>query len=193
MGTFKRFLLILGILLLTNVGTFFFAHWQCREKLEGKQQLIEQATDRSQELEAQLAAKEQELSRLRVWGDFIAIQEDLNRINEQINQLNFGPTFRKHRSRLEPLLVEAQQALRNRSDRARTHLVEFNREAFGILSGLEPVERDLAPTPAPPTPEPEGEEAEVSSEEDRPEDPTGEPESGEGPDEDNEGNREEAR
>ncbi|MDX1631364.1 MAG: hypothetical protein R3234_05865 [Thermoanaerobaculia bacterium] len=159
MSSFKRFLAVFAILVLTNVGTYFFAHWQCQEKLEGKQQLIDQAAERNRETRAELEAAEQELSRLRVWGDFIEIQQDLNRINDQINQLNFGnalegidevmsdleagdygTTFRKHRSRLEPLLLEAKQALRNRSDRAREDLVEFNREAFGILSGLEPVE-----------------------------------------------------
>lgn len=200
MSTFKRFLAVLAILALTNVGTYLFARWQCQEKLEGRQQLIDQAAERNQEVRAELEAARQELSRLRVWGDFIEIQQTLNRVNDQINRLNFGnalqgidelianleagnygPTFRKHRSRLEPILVEAKQALRNRSDRARDHLVEFNREAFGILSGLDPVEKSLAPRSTPPEDDSENEE-EVTPEEPRLEEPTAGEESEETPD-----------
>ena len=187
MSAFKRFLVVLLVLVLTNAGTYLFSKWQCREQLEGQQALLAQAAQRTSAVEAELATAESELSRLRVWGDFIAIQQDLNRVSDEMNQLNFGnaldgvdaiiasleagtygSTFREHKSRLLPILVEAKQALRNRSDAARRSLVQFNQAAFTVLSGLGPMQRttgegdtaDTAPTPtpeieAPPQPEPE--------------------------------------
>ena len=180
MSTLKRFLVILLLVILTNVGTYLFAQWQCREQIEGQEALLAQAAEQTREVQSRLDQADEELSRLRVWGDFIAIQQDLNRVNDQMNQLNFGnaldgvdaiianlesgaygSTFREHRSRLLPLLMDAKQALRNRSDRARGALVEFNEAAFTILSGLDPMASTPAPEPEPEPPatdEPDSEE-----------------------------------
>lgn len=196
MSAFKRVLLIFLLVILTNVGTFLFAHWQCRKQLEGQEALLTQTSQRTQEVQAELDEAERELSRLRVWGDFISIQQDLNRVNDEINQLNFGnalggvdeiianldsgaygSTFREHRSRLLPILTDAKQALRSRSDRARGDLVRFNEEAFTVLSGLGSTRIDAdpgAPEPLPvedeagevPVDEPADEASEGEGEED---------------------------
>ncbi|HEV8628976.1 MAG TPA: hypothetical protein VGV61_01565 [Thermoanaerobaculia bacterium] len=181
MSGLGRALLALGLLVITNLGTFGYATWRCRQEMQGQQRLLAEAQQKQQAAEAETAALQQRLDRLKVWGEFIELQQDVNGVHAIINQLNFGnaiqaidriaqrlqlgqygQVFQQHRPELLPLLDRAKQALRNTDAGARNALVELDQRAFAILAGVSaPGElpgalaptAPLAPTPAPtPTP-----------------------------------------
>jgi hypothetical protein len=173
MSALGRTLLALGLLVITNLGTFGYATWRCRQEAQGQQRLLAEAQQRQQTAETDTAALRQRLDRLKVWGEFIELQQDVNGVHAIINQLNFGNAiqavdgiaqrlqlgqygqlFQQHRPELLPLLDRAKQELRATNAGARNALVEFDQRAFAILAGVSaPGELPgaLAPTaPAPP-------------------------------------------
>jgi hypothetical protein len=177
MSTIAKALLALGVLVITNLGTFGYATWRCRQEAEGTQRLLAEAQQKQRAAEAQNAASEQRLERLRVWGELLELQRDVNGVHAVINQLNFGNAiqaidrvetrlrqgeygqlFRQRSPELLPLLEQAKGALRNTDPMARTYLVELDQRAFGILAatagpgelpGLSGLEPPTTATPAP--------------------------------------------
>jgi hypothetical protein len=174
-------LLAFALLLVTNLGTFGYATWRCRQEAEGAQRLLAEAQQKQQEAEAKNAAAEQRLERLRVWGELLELQRDLTGVHATINQLNFGNAiqaidrietrlrqgeygqlFRQHSAELVPLLERAELMLRKPDPMARTYLVELDQRAFSILAasagpGELPGFSGAAPTPTPtplPSPQP---------------------------------------
>jgi len=171
-------LLAIGLLVITNLGTFGYATWRCRQEAEGAQRLLADAQRKQQEAESQNAALTQRLDRLRVWGELLELQRDVNGVHAVINQLNFGNAiqavdriakrleqgdyghlFSQRRPELQPLLDQTKAALRRTDPMARTYLVELDQRAFSILAstaapgelpGLTvPVPALPAPSPAP--------------------------------------------
>jgi len=153
MSGLGRTLLALGVLVITNLGTFGYATWRCRQEAEGAQRLLAEAQEKQRAAEAQNAASEQRLERLRVWGELLELQRDVNGVHVIINQLNFGNAmqaidrietrlrqgeygqlFRQRAPELLPLLEQAKGALRGTNPMARTYLVELDQRAFGILA-----------------------------------------------------------
>lgn len=153
MSGIARALLALGVLVITNLGTFGYATWRCRQEAEGAQRLLAEAQQKQRAAEAQNAASEQRLGRLRVWGELLELQRDVNGVHVIINQLNFGNAiqaidrietrlrqgeygqlFRQRAPELLPLLEQAKGALRSTNPMARTYLVELDQRAFGILA-----------------------------------------------------------
>lgn len=172
-------LLAFAVLLVTNLGTFGYATWRCRQEAEGAQRLLAEAQQKQQEAEAKNAAAEQRLERLRVWGELLELERDLTGVHATINQLNFGNAiqaidrieqrlrqgeygqlFRQHSPELIPLLEQAKLMLRKPDPMARTYLVELDQRAFSILAasagpGELPGFSGAAPTPTPlPSPQP---------------------------------------
>ena len=180
MAGLGRTLLAIGVLVLTNLGTFGYATWRCRTEAEGTQRLLAEAQQKQQAAEARSAATEQRLERLRVWGELLELQRDVNGVHVVINQLNFGNAiqaidriegrmrqgeygdlFKQRAPELMPLLEQAKQALRRTDPMARTHLVELDQRAFAILAAtagpgeLPGMPPQPAATPAPsPAPSP---------------------------------------
>ena len=134
MSGIARALLALGVLVITNLGTFGYATWRCRQEAEGGQRLLAEAQQKQRAAEAQNAASEQRLERLRVWGELLELQRDVNGVHVIINQLNFGNAiqavdrietrlrqgeygqlFRQRAPELLPLLEQAKGALRART------------------------------------------------------------------------------
>jgi hypothetical protein len=177
MSGIAKALLALGVLVITNLGTFGYATWRCRQEAEGTQRLLAEAQQKQRAAEAQNAAAEQRLERLRVWGELLELQRDVNGVHAVINQLNFGNAiqaidrvetrlrqgeygqlFRQRAPELLPLLEQAKGALRNTDPMARTYLVELDQRAFGILAatagpgelpGLTGLEPAATPVPSP--------------------------------------------
>jgi len=177
MSAVGKALLAVGVLLITNLGTFGYATWRCRQEAEGTQRLLAEAQQKQHAAEAQNAAAEQRLERLRVWGELLELQRDVNGVHAVINQLNFGNAiqaidrvetrlrqgeygqlFRQRAPELLPLLEQAKGALRNTNPMARTYLVELDQLAFGILAatagpgelpGLTALEPAATPAPSP--------------------------------------------
>jgi hypothetical protein len=177
MSGLGKALLALGVLVITNLGTFGYATWRCRQEAEGTQRLLAEAQQKQRAAEAQNAAAEQRLERLRVWGELLELQRDVNGVHAVINQLNFGNAiqaidrvetrlrqgeygqlFRQRAPELLPLLEQAKGALRNTDPMARTYLVELDQRAFGILAatagpgelpGLTALEPAATPVPSP--------------------------------------------
>lgn len=172
-------LLAFAVLLVTNLGTFGYATWRCRQEAEGAQRLLVEAQQKQQEAETKNAAAEQRLERLRVWGELLELQRDLTGVHATINQLNYGNAiqaidrvetrlrqgeygqlFRQHSPELIPLLQQAKLALRKPDPMARTYLLELDQRAFSILAatagpGELPGFSGAAPTPTPiPLPSP---------------------------------------
>ena len=177
MSGIAKALLALGVLVITNLGTFGYATWRCRQEAEGTQRLLAEAQQKQRAAEVQNAAAEQRLERLRVWGELLELQRDVNGVHAVINQLTFGNAiqaidrvetrlrqgeygqlFRQRAPELLPLLEQAKGALRNTDPMARTYLVELDQRAFGILAatagpgevpGLSGLEPAATPTPQP--------------------------------------------
>ncbi|HVS02106.1 MAG TPA: hypothetical protein VMT16_04990 [Thermoanaerobaculia bacterium] len=170
MNAFIRFLVVLLLLVATAVATFLATTWRCREEFTGERRLLAAANQRLAQLEEEVAAATREQERLSVWGDFIRMTQDLNAVDRHLNELNFGDAieavdavakglslgeygtlFRERRAGLLPLLERTRQELRQKSERARVHLVELEREAFAILSGIaRPPELPRRLDPVPP-------------------------------------------
>ena len=153
MSNVGKTLLALGLLVITNLGTFGYATWRCRQEAEGTQRLLAEAQQKQRAAEAQNAASEQRLERLRVWGELLELQRDVNGVHAIINQLNFGNAmqaidrietrlrggeygdlFRQRAPELLPLLEQAKGALRATNPMARQYLVELDQRAFSILA-----------------------------------------------------------
>jgi hypothetical protein len=173
MSGIGKALLAFAVLLVTNLGTFGYATWRCRQEAEGAQRLLGEAQQKQQEAEAKYAAAEQRLERLRVWGELLELQRDLTGVHATINQLNYGNAiqainrveqqlrqgeygqlFRQHAPELVPLLEQAELALRKPDPMARTYLVELDQRAFSILAasvgpGELPGFSGAVPTPTP--------------------------------------------
>src|SRR6185503_4172580 len=162
----------------TTLGTFGYATWRCRQEAVGTQRLLAEAQQKQAAAEASNAAAEQRLERLRVWGELLELQRDVNGVHATINQLNYGNAiqaidrietrlrggeygqlFRQHAPELQPLLEQAKLALRRPDPMARTYLVELDQRAFSLLAatagpGEMPGLTAVAPPPlATPTPE----------------------------------------
>ena len=170
MSGIGKALLALGLLVITNLGTFGYATWRCSQEAEGAQRLLAEAQQKQRAAEAQNAASEQRLERLRVWGELLELQRDVNGVHAVINQLNFGnaiqaidrietrlrqgeygPLFRQRAPELQPLLQQAKLALRNTDPMARTALVELDQRAFAILAATAAPD-DLPGLTSPPAP-----------------------------------------
>lgn len=153
MSNIGKALLGLGVLIITTLGTFGYATWRCRQEAVGTQRLLAEAQQKQRAAEAQNAASEQRLERLRVWGELLELQRDVNGVHAIINQLNFGNAiqaidrietrlrggeygdlFRQRSPELLPLLEQAKGALRATNPMARQYLVELDQRAFGILA-----------------------------------------------------------
>jgi hypothetical protein len=176
-----RTLLAIGVLLVTNLATFGYATWRCRQEAAWQQRLMETAGQRAQTQEAEIASLRQRLDRLQVWGELIELQQDVNAAHASINRLNFGDAlaivdriqrrldggeygtlFTERRAELVPHLDLARQALRNADSAAHGYLVELDQRAFQILAGVSspgdfpgalPAPSALpSPTPPPPIP-----------------------------------------
>jgi hypothetical protein len=173
MSGLAKSVLAVILLVVTNLGTYAYVSWRCRQEGEGAQRLLAEAQQKQQAAEAQNAALQQRLDRLQVWGHLLELQRDVNNVHAVINQLNFGNAiqaidrietslgqggygdlFKQRRPELAPLLEQAKQALRRTDPTARSYLVEFDQRAFSILAG-NAMPGDLlpglaaAPTPAP--------------------------------------------
>jgi hypothetical protein len=186
----KRFLLVVFLLLVTNGltgGYLTYLSWNARNESE---QALEQKNRQVLELRQKLADSRSELDSLSTWSSFIQMQQDLNAINQEINELNFGLAlghvvelekavgsgdlglqFSAEKDRLLPLLDECRRALVGKSETARVYLVEFNQRAFEILSGISPLGRE---------PEAEPETWEEAQPQELPQDEVSEESSGEG-------------
>jgi cell division septation protein DedD len=167
--------------LVTNLATFGYATWRCRQEAQGQQRLMATAEQRAQAQETEMAALRQRLDRLQVWGELIELQQDVNAAHASINRLNFGDAlaivdrvqrrldggeygtlFRERRAELVPHLDLARQALRSADSSAHGHLVELDQRAFQILAGvsspgdfpgaLPAPTPAVSPTPPPPIP-----------------------------------------
>lgn len=176
-----RTLLAIGVLVVTNLATFGYATWRCRQEAEGQQRLMATAQQRAAAQDAEMATLRQRLDRLQVWGELIELQQDVNAAHSSINRLNFGDAlaivdrvqrrldageygdlFKQRRAELVPHLDLARQALRNADSTAHGHLVELDQRAFQILAGVSspgdfpgalPMPTPAAsPTPPPPIP-----------------------------------------
>ncbi len=153
-GLAKVFLGLVVLAILT-FGTYGYSTWRCRQEMEGAERLLAEAQQKRQVAETQNAALQQRLERLRVWGEFIQLQQDVNGVHAIINQLNFGNAiqaldgiekrlergeygqlFQQRRPELAPLLEQSKQALRRTDASARTFLVELDQRAFAILAGV---------------------------------------------------------
>ena len=154
----KRFLLVVFLLLITNAitaGYLTYLSWNARQ--ESERELASKA-QRADELRQELVDSRKELDKLSTWSSFIEMQQDLNSINQEINELNYGlalghiedlekavesgelgTQFAQEKGRLLPLLDECRRALVGKSETARVYLVEFNQRAFEILSGISPL------------------------------------------------------
>ena len=151
MGTI---LLTLGLVVITNLATFAYATWRCRQEGQGQERLRTVSTAEVDKLRADNQALQQRFERLRVWGEFIELQQDVNGVHAAINQLNFGTAiqsidrvaqrlelgaygqlFRERRAELLPLLDRAKQNLRSTDPQARNALIELDHRAFRILAG----------------------------------------------------------
>ena len=172
MSGLGKALVAFAVLAVTNLGTFGYATWRCRQEAEGTQRLLAEAQQKQQEAEAKNAAAEQRLERLRVWGELLELQRDLTGVHATINQLNYGNAiqaidrieqrlrqgeygdlFKQRAPELVPMLEQAKLALRRPDPMARTHLVELDQRAFSILAsnampGELPGLSGLAPAPA---------------------------------------------
>jgi hypothetical protein len=176
-----RVVIAVAVLLVTNLATFGYATWRCRQEAEGQQRLMSAAQQRVQELEAEVATLEQRLGRLQVWGKLIELQQDVNAAHAAINRLNFGDAlgivdrvqrrldsgeygqlFRERRADLVTHLDLARQALRRADATAHGHLVDVDQRAFQILAGasspgelpgaLPAPAPTVSPSPPPPIP-----------------------------------------
>jgi hypothetical protein len=178
MSGLGKALLALAVLAVTTLGTFAYATWRCRQEAEGTQRLLAEAQQKQQTAEAQNLALQQRLDRLRVWGELLQLQKEINAVHAVINQLNFGNAiqaldriekgiqrgdsgelFKQRAAELVPLLAQAKQSLRQTDPAARNYLVELEQRAFAIIAGASvPGELPgLAPAPpgeALPTPSP---------------------------------------
>lgn len=178
MSGLVKALLVLGLLVVTTLGTFGYATWRCRQEMEGTQRLLAEAQQKQQAAEAQNQALQQRLDRLRIWGELLQLQKEINAVHAVINQLNFGNAiqaldgigkglphgdygelFKQRSPELLPLLEQAKQALRQTDPAARNYLVELEQRAFSIIAGVSaPGELPgLAPAPTPaalPSPSP---------------------------------------
>jgi hypothetical protein len=171
-----KIVLALGLLVVTNLATFGFATWRCRQEATGQQRLLATAEQEAQRTAAEMARLQQRLSQLQVWGELIELQQDVNAAHASINRLNFGDAlgavdriqrrleageygelFQRQRDELNPHLELARRALRAADASAHGHLVDLDQRAFQILAGVS-APGDFgaaagAPTPAP-SPEP---------------------------------------
>jgi hypothetical protein len=171
-----KVLLAVAVLVVTNLATFGFATWRCRQEMEGQQRLLATAQEKSQATEAEMARVQQQLGQLRVWGELIELQQDVNAAHATINRLNFGDAlqivdrvqrrldsgeygqlFRQRRAELVPHLDLARQALRRADATAHGHLVDLDQRAFQILAQTSssgtfpgrPAAVEPTPSPAP--------------------------------------------
>src|SRR5688500_10098446 len=173
-------LLALGLLVVTNLATFGYATWRCRQETQGHQRLLTESGGRTQALEGQVKDLQGQLDRLAVWREFVELQRDVSVVEVAINRLNYGDaiagiermearlergeygeTFQQRRAELLPSLYQAKDALRGTSQDARSYLAELEQQAFRLLAATSDVPggpRGAAtPTPAPspiPTVEP---------------------------------------
>jgi hypothetical protein len=175
MSTVFRVLIVLVLLLFTNLATFLFFTWRCRQELAGEARLRESLSERAAAAEAERAGAQRELERLSVWGHFIELQQQLNEVERDLERLNFGnalerldrlaraieggelgDALRERRGEVLSPLTAARQALRaTQVAQARRHLTEVNERAFSVLSGIAPPRPGTAPPTGPPGGEPE--------------------------------------
>lgn len=173
-----KILLAVGLVVVTNLATFGFATWRCRQETAGQERLLAAAQQKAQQTELEMARQQQRLSRLQVWGELIELQQDVNGAHASINRLNFGDAlalvdriqrrleggeygdlFQQHRDQLLPHVDLARRALRAADATAHGHLVDLDQRAFQILAGVStpgdfpgagPAPTpELAPSPAP--------------------------------------------
>lgn len=163
--------LAIGLLVVTNLATFGYATWRCRQETAGQQRLLAEAEQKAAQERAEMAKLEHRLGRLQVWGELIELQQDVNAAHAAINRLNFGDAlglvdriqqrleggeygelFQQNRDRLRVPLEEARRALRAADATAHGHLVDLDQEAFQILAGVtSPTDFPGRPSPAPGT------------------------------------------
>src|SRR5262245_49957832 len=85
-----KILLAAAIVLVTNLATFGYSTWRCRQEMQGQERLLAVAQEKAQATDAETAKLQQQLGRLRVWGELIEMQQDVNAAHAAINRLNFG-------------------------------------------------------------------------------------------------------
>ena len=154
MSALAKTLLALGLLVVTNLATFGWATWRCRQEAEGQQRLLAEATGQAQAARAAAAAAEQQLESVRVWRELVELQRDISAVEVALNRLNFGDaigalervegrlergeygqTFQQRRSALLPDLLRAKERLRATDPAARIHRADFEQAAFRLLAG----------------------------------------------------------
>jgi hypothetical protein len=165
-GLAKTFL-ALGLLVVTNLATFGWATWRCRQEAVGHERLLSDSSTRTQQLETEVATLQRQLESVAVWRELVELQRDVSQVEIAINRLNFGDaiagldrvekrlergeygaTFQQRRAELQVPLLRCREALRATDPEARTHLVELEQEAFRLISGG----RDVMPPNGPPAP-----------------------------------------
>jgi hypothetical protein len=165
------------LLVLTNLATFGYATWRCRQEATGQQRLLATAEQEAQRTQSEMAKMRQRLSQLQVWGELIELQQDVNAAHASMNRLNFGDAlgvvdrvqrrleageygelFQRHRDELNPHLELARRALRAADASAHGHLVDLDQRAFQILAGVSSPgdfpSAQLSPSPPSATPAP---------------------------------------
>ena len=153
-----KILIIIVALALGGLAVFGYAEYRCREKTEALNQELETARKNWQDLHSRYKVMEADFNRLEVWKTFIQVQRDLDTIEENINQLNFGNAIAlinglANRIRtgklngelqsadLTSVLDQAKQELLQKNEHAaRASLMRFNREIFEKISGVSPLD-----------------------------------------------------
>lgn len=157
----KWVLVVLTLLVTTNVITFGVAYYRFQEEKRSLETTIDQLRGDLLQIQEERKKTLEELRKLKVWEHFINIQHELNAVNEAINHLNYGiaieqlqklqesinqgrlgETFDPYREELVGILQQTIDGLKNKEDRARNHLVEFNERLFQILAGISPIQKE---------------------------------------------------
>jgi hypothetical protein len=146
-------LLGLAVVVITNLGTFGYATWRCRQEGAAQQRELASLREQQQKLRADATTLRAQVAKLEVWGELLALQQDTDAVQATIHRLNFGDaiaavdriaqklqqggygaTLQQRRAELVPLLEQTKQQLRGTDAAARDSLVAIDQKAFAILA-----------------------------------------------------------
>src|SRR5690349_14507396 len=90
MNGFRSLLLGLAVVVITNLGTFGYATWRCRQEGAAQQRELATLRQQQQKLHADADSLRAQVSKLEVWGELLALQQDTDAVQAIIHRLNFG-------------------------------------------------------------------------------------------------------
>jgi HAMP domain-containing protein len=152
---FRKFLWILALLVVSNLATYFWSEARLREIRDDRDRLVDAAARMAAERQGQINRLQDEVDRLESWGHLVDFQEELRKIDFEIESMNYGNALRQldeldsqiQNGAMGGLLADSATSLEDDFESVRTELTamsagaagrlrELGRSAFEALSGF---------------------------------------------------------